>query len=168
VSSAADESALERVARVLLDHGVEFIVIGGQAEVLMGSPRVTLDVDLCYRRTNDNLQRLAAALKRINPTLRGAPPDLPFVIDARSLALGNSFTLQTDIADLDLLGYVEPVGDYEGLAVRAETVRVGEVDLKCIALDDLIAVKQHIGRPKDRESLMQLLAIKRLREQGRT
>jgi hypothetical protein len=72
-----EQSELEAFAEVLLRHGVEFIVIGGQAETLMGSPRVTFDTDLCYRRTPENLKNLAAALKELNPTLRGAPADLP-------------------------------------------------------------------------------------------
>lgn len=38
------KSALELLAEVLLAHGVEFVVVGGQAEVLLGSPRVTYDV----------------------------------------------------------------------------------------------------------------------------
>lgn len=46
----AEQSPLERFCAVLAEHGVEFIVVGGQAEALMGSPRVTYDVDLCYRR----------------------------------------------------------------------------------------------------------------------
>jgi hypothetical protein len=37
--------------------------------------------------------------------------------------------------------------------------------LKVIALDDLIRVKEHIARKKDSESLFQLRAIKRLREE---
>jgi hypothetical protein len=46
---------LERIAETMLRHDVEFIVIGGQAECLFGSPRLTFDVDLCYRRTPANL-----------------------------------------------------------------------------------------------------------------
>ena len=37
--------------------------------------------------------------------------------------------------------------------------------VKVIDLDDLIRIKQHIRRPKDQDSLWQLLAIKRLRKQ---
>lgn len=158
------ESALEKVARVLFAHNVEFLVIGGQAESAFGSPRITYDVDLCYRRTAENLERLAIALRELKPTLRGAPADLPFVLDARSLALGNNFTFKTNIIDLDLIGYVEPLGRYEDFAQRAETLRVGDMSLRFISLDDLIAIKQYIARPKDRDSLMQLLAIKRRRE----
>jgi predicted nucleotidyltransferase len=159
------KSDLRRIAELLLKHRVEFIVIGGAAETILGSPRVTYDVDLCYRRTAENLERLAAALRELKPTLRGAPPDLPFIIDARSLALGSNFTFDTPITALDLLGWVEPLGDYDALAKKARTVRVGDLDLCVIDLDDLIAIKQYISRPKDRESLLQLLAIRRIKQE---
>ncbi|HEV8439620.1 MAG TPA: hypothetical protein VGT40_16145, partial [Methylomirabilota bacterium] len=76
-----EQSPLERFCAVLAEHGVEFIIVGGQAEVLMGGARVTYDVDLCYRRTADNLERLATALGTLNLTLRGAPPELKFRLD---------------------------------------------------------------------------------------
>jgi len=159
-----EPARLERAARLLRAHDVEFIVIGGQAEYLFGSPRVTYDVDLCYRRTTDNLERLAAALRELKPTLRGAPPDLPILLDARALALGSNYTFETAVGKLDLLGWVEPLGDYDHLLRNVETYNVAGMDLNVISLDDLIRVKQHIGRSKDRESLYQLLAIKRVRE----
>lgn len=118
-----EKSPLEQVAEVLVRHGVEFIVIGGQAETLFGSPRITYDIDLCYRRTRENLERLARALPEFQPKLRGVPPDLPCIIDARALALGNNYTFTTNIVDLDLLGHCEPIGDYDALAQRARPMR---------------------------------------------
>lgn len=157
------QSELRTIAELFAQHGVEFLVIGGRAEQLMGGARVTYDTDLCYRRSADNLERLAAALKQIKPTLRGAPPDLPFQIDARALALGANFTFNTPYGSLDLLGWVEPIGDYETLAARAEAYPVGALTVRTISLDDLIRVKEHIRRPKDRDSLFQLHAIKQIR-----
>jgi predicted nucleotidyltransferase len=154
-----------RIVEALTDAGVEFIVIGGQAETLFGSPRVTLDTDLAYRRTPENLERLARVLLALHPTLRDAPTNLPFIVDARTLKMGMNFTLDTDLGKLDLLGYVDPLGDFDKLAERAESHPFGAIQLRVIALDDLIAVKKHIRRVKDRESLMQLLAIKRIREE---
>ncbi len=81
-----DKPRLVRIAEHLQRHGVEFLVIGGQAAVLHGSPLPTYDVDLRYRRTPQNLERLAEALRELHPTLRGAPPDLPFRLDAQSLS----------------------------------------------------------------------------------
>jgi predicted nucleotidyltransferase len=160
-------SLLEQFARVLVRHGVEFLVIRGQAEVLMGSPRVTYDVDLCYRRMPQNLERLAAALREIGVSLRGAPKDLPFKPDARTLANGSNFTFDTPLGPLDLLGHVEPIGDFDDLAAHAESYPSDGYILRTISLDDLIRVKRHIARGKDSESLFQLLAIKRVREEMR-
>jgi predicted nucleotidyltransferase len=160
-----EPSPLERFCAVLTEHGVEFIVVGGQAEALMGSARVTYDVDLCYRRTPENLERLAAALGTLNLTLRGAPPELKFRLDAQALALGQNYTFQIDGEyPLDFLSYLEPVGTYEDLLPQVETVMIDGRPTRVIGLDDLIRIKRHINRPKDRESLLQLEAIKQLRE----
>src|SRR5205807_6682934 len=157
---------LLEIAEHLQKHGVEFMVIGGQAAALFGSPLPTYDVDLCYRRTAANLEHLAAALKSLHPTLRGAPPDLPFRLDAQSLALGTNFTFQTDLGPLDLLGWVEPFGTFEKLRSRAETFNLDGRPLLVISLDDLIAIKRHIGRPKDQAAAVQLEALQRIRGEG--
>lgn len=162
-----EKPRLLRIAERLQRYGVEFMVIGGQAAVLLGSPVSTFDVDLCYRRTKDNLRRLAEALREVHPALRGAPPDMPFRLDAESLGLGSNFTFDTDEGPLDLLGWVEPFGNYEALLPRSEVIEVGEVELRIIGLDDLIAIKRHINRPRDRAQLVQLEALKRLRDEGR-
>jgi len=158
-----EKSYLECVVELLARHGVEFVVIGGQAEVLHGGGRVTLDIDVCYRRVSANLQRLAEALKEMKPTLRGAPPDLPFIIDAQSLALGSNFTFVTRFGDVDFLGDVEPLGGYDEIMNRAVRYKVGDAEVDVIDLDDLIRIKEHINRPKDRDSLFQLRAIKESR-----
>ena len=161
-----EQSPLERFCALLAEHGVEFIVVGGQAEALMGSARVTYDVDLCYRRTPDNLERLATALGTLKLTLRGAPPELRFRLDAQALALGQNYTFEVDGQyPLDFLGYLEPIGTYEDLLPHAETLDIAGRPTRVIGLDDLIRIKRYLGRPKDRESLLQLEAIKRLREQ---
>src|SRR2546425_12377077 len=124
--SESRDTRLQRVFEIMFAHGVEFLVIGGQAEALMGSPRVTYDVDLCYRRTTDNLERLASALGTLKLTLRGAPPDLRFRLDAQALALGQNYTFEVDGEyPLDFLGYLEPIGTYEDLLPHAESVSIG-------------------------------------------
>jgi predicted nucleotidyltransferase len=155
---------LEDLAAFLNARGVRFIVIGGQAEYLFGSPRVTFDIDICYERSSENLERLALALKEMRVSLRDAPPDLPFQIDARTLTLGNNFTFNSIFGHLDLLGHVEPIGSFEDLARSATKMPLAGQEVLVISLDDLIAIKRHIGRAKDRESLLQLLAIKRERD----
>ena len=168
MAGSTEKPRLVEIAELLQRHGVEFLVIGGAAAVLWGSPLPTLDIDLCYRRTPENLERLARALKELHPTLRGAPPDLPFRLDAESLALGSNFTFVTDLGPLDLLGWVEPFGAYESLLPRVEEMEVGEIRLQVIGLEDLIRIKRFLGHPKDQAALSQLEAIRRLRDEPRS
>jgi hypothetical protein len=62
-------------------------------------------------------------------------------------------------------GQAEALMAYEDLLARAETVEMAGQPVRVIGLDDLIRIKRHLGRPKDRESLLQLEAIKRLRDE---
>lgn len=55
----------------LVGGGVEFIVIGGVAATAHGSAHVTVDLDIVYRRSRENIARLAAALAPLSPYLRG-------------------------------------------------------------------------------------------------
>lgn len=79
--------------------------------------------------------------------------------------MGSNFTFTTTAGDLDLLGHVAPIGGYEELAKNAETMSFGNITINVASLDDLIRIKQHVNRPKDREALMHLLAIKRVRDE---
>ena len=84
----------------------------------------------------------------------------------RHLALGQNYTFEVDGEyPLDLLSYLEPVGTFDELLPRTDVVSIGGRPTRVIGLDDLIRIKRYIGRPKDRESLLHLEAIKRLREQ---
>ena len=59
----SNNTKLERIAILLQRHGVQFIVIDGQAEYIFGSPRVSFDVDLCYQRTKETQNILQQPLK---------------------------------------------------------------------------------------------------------
>jgi len=121
-------------------HGVQFLVIGGQAERLIGSPHPTFDVHLCYLRTPENLERVAA-LRELGVTPRGAPADLPFKVDALTLKNGSNFTFDTPVGKLDVLGYVEPLGEYPNLEANHEVYDVDGQIVKTISLDDLLKSK---------------------------
>src|SRR5437867_5021770 len=46
-----------RTLEVLLRHGVRFVLIGGYAGQIRGSPIITGDLDICYARDDDNSDR---------------------------------------------------------------------------------------------------------------
>lgn len=155
----------DTVFGALVRSGVEFIVIGGAAATIHGSARVTRDVDIVYRRTAENLQRMAEALSPFSPYLRGAPPGLPFVWDANTLRRGLNFTLTTSIGDIDLLGEVTGGGDFEALLPHSSPVQAFGLECLCLNLDKLIQVKRAAGRPKDLEAIAELEALRE--ERGR-
>ncbi len=151
--------AFDRLLPVLVEAGVEFILIGGVAGVVHGAARLTYDVDLVYARSRVNYERLVAALTPHQPYLRDAPPGLPFRLDLATFRNGLNFTLTTAIGDLDLLGEVAGGGTYENLLPDTQPIEAFGVTFRCITLPKLIELKRAAGRPKDFEAIAELEAL---------
>ena len=139
--------------------GVEFIIVGGVAANVHGSAHATVDLDVVYRRTPDNIARLAATLGAADAYLRGAPPGLPFTFDQVTIERGLNFTLTTADGDLDALGEIAGGGGYDRLLPHAKPAELYGVTCLCIDLPTLIRVKRAAGRPKDFERVAELEAI---------
>jgi predicted nucleotidyltransferase len=154
------------ILRVLTDHKVEFVVIGGVAMVAHGSDYSTKDMDICYSRAPDNLAALSKALGALHGYLRGVPEGLPFKTDVPTLQAGLNFTLRTDCGDLDILGEVSGVGAFpQALEQSVESEMYG-FKVRVLSLDGLIAAKRAAGRSKDRNHLLELEALKKVRDAG--
>lgn len=142
-------AALER-------HGVRYVVIGGLAAVLHGSPLLTGDADICPALDRENLDRLAAALMELKARIRAAdaPGGLPFACDAGFLAnIQTALNLTTVFGDLDLS--YKPAGT-EGFADLIRSVvrmPVEGYSIPVAALEDVIRSKEAAGRPKDHLAL---------------
>ena len=68
---------LRRLIEVLERHHVEYLIVGGAAAGAYGAVRPTADADCVVRRSHDNLERLAAALRELNARLRVASTTTP-------------------------------------------------------------------------------------------
>lgn len=145
--------------QALVGGGVEFIVIGGMAATAHGSAHVTVDLDVVYRRSAENIGRLALVLAPLAPYLRGAPPGLPFTFDADTIRRGLNFTLTTRAGDLDLLGEATGGGSYDALLPRTVVLSVFGLECRFVNLDALIHLKRAAGRPKDLERIAELEAL---------
>ena len=144
---------------------VEYVLVGGVAAAVHGSVRLTQDVDIVYRRSDENLRRLEEALASCHPYPRGAPAGLPFEWSEKTLRSGLNFTLTTDIGAIDLLGEVVGGGAYESLLAESEPVELFGHRVMCLGLEALIEVKRAAGRPKDNEVVAELEVLKEEREQ---
>lgn len=144
----------------LIDHRVRFVLIGGFAGALRGSPIITGDVDICYARDEENLQRLAAALQALGSRLRGAPPDVPFQLDAMTLRAGDQFTFTTTAGPLDCLGTPAGTEGFPDLDASATDEDLEGVVVRVASIDDLIRMKRAAGRPKDLIAVEWLSALR--------
>jgi hypothetical protein len=145
---------------VLQAHEVRFVLIGGVAGAAHGSPSVTQDLDICPQRSDENLERLAAALRSVHARLRGVDDEVPFLLDARTLAAGDHVTFVTDVGDLDCLLTPSGTEGFDELARDAVMVDLGDVVVAVASLDALIRMKRAAGRPKDRADMEILGALR--------
>ncbi len=134
--------------RLLLEHEVDFLVVGMVAAVLQGAPVATFDVDILHRRTPENVERLMRLLGRVNATYRDpAGRRLPPV--AQNL-LGTGHNLfRTDVGDLDVLGTLHEGRGYDDLLPLCVELLLAGKALRVLGLEALIAEKERTGREKD-------------------
>ena len=130
--------------------GVDFVVIGGVAGGAHGSAYPTFDLDVAYARDRANLKRLAGALRELGATLRGAPAELPFRLDAKTLESGSHFTFATAYGSLDILSDPDGAPAYAELKRRGTTAEIRGWPVTVASLDHLIAMKEASGRMKDK------------------
>ncbi len=137
---------------MLVGHEVEFIVVGGVAAILEGAPISTFDLDIVYRRSDENNARLAVALRQVNAHYRD-PAGRHIVPDAAKLATINVNLLDTDLGDLDVLERIRGDLSYQELLDRVVEYEVADLRLKVANLETVIESKEHANRDKDRATL---------------
>lgn len=147
--SAADRYDPGPVIEALADAEIDFVLIGGLAGIAHGSAYPTYDLDIMYSRDRANLERLAKLLRDLGATLRGAPPDLPFLLDAEALEQRGNLTFDTQYGALDILAYPEGAPKYEEVKKAADQIDYSGRSVRVASLDHLIAMKDAAGRRKD-------------------
>jgi predicted nucleotidyltransferase len=139
---------------------VEFVIVGGVAGVLYGSSLVTRDLDICAPLTLDNLARILNALSGLSPAFRMTLDKKPFsgtpekYLGYRNLYLGTAW------GQLDILSEITGLGDYP--AVFQHTIEVDLAGIRCrlLSLEALIVAKKSLNRPRDRQAVIELEAIR--------
>ena len=162
---AEPELAPERILGVLADHGVRFVLVGGFAAVIHGSPYVTTDVDVVPERSEENLRRLSDALRAMHARVwtPSEPQGVPFDHDARSLGGSNIWNLVTDHGRLDLTFVPSGTSGFEDLDRDALHLTILGVEVDVASLADVIRSKEAAGREKDR---LVLPVLRRILEEG--
>jgi hypothetical protein len=152
------------LVRTLLEHEVDFHVIGAVAAWLQGSPTVTLDLDVMPRRDLGNAERLAAALNGLGARHRSD--------HARREPEGADFlgwqiqSFDTAAGPLDVVPYAAAIGGYEDVATIELTL--GDLRVRVATIDEVIASKEQLRRPKDTAALPALYAAREAQRRKRS
>lgn len=138
----------ERILRALAEHGVDYVLIGGLAVQTHGHVRTTNDADLIPAPDPANLERLAAALRSLDARVLN-PGEEDTEIDAKMLPRATIWQFVSRDGGIDVMREVPGGRPYADLSKRALHVRLGDVDVPVVDLDDLIQMKLARGRPVD-------------------
>jgi hypothetical protein len=114
-------------------------------------------------RRQENLDRLARALRRMNAMIRTGGDPVPVSIDGRFLAvMPVMLNLVTDLGDVDLTFRPSgSLGGFEEWNAHALDVEIASgLTIRVAALDDIIDSKRAANRPKDQMALPHLESLR--------
>lgn len=138
----------ERILRALAEHKVDYVLIGGLAVQTHGHVRTTNDADLIPAPEPANLKRLAAALRSLGAEVVN-PGAERTEITARMLPRATIWQFTSRDGGIDVMHEVPGGRSFAELSKGALHVRLGDIDVPVVGLDDLIQMKLARGRPLD-------------------
>ena len=146
---------------VLVEHKVEFVLIGGLAAVLHGSTAMTNDADIVPERSPKNLERLSRALANLGAKIRSTEDPDGVAFDPHPSLLDSvaMLNMTTRCGDLDMTFTPAGLHSYSGLEAASVTFDLDGVRVKVASLSDIIRSKAAADRPQDRAVLPILYAL---------
>jgi hypothetical protein len=144
------EEILARIAAGLNRHRIPYMIIGGQAVLLYGEPRLTRDIDITLGVNTDQLAELIAVVKELS--LKPLPEDVEaFVTQTMVLpAVDETTGIRVDFIFSFLPYEREAIG-------RARKVMMLNQDICFASPEDVIIHKIFAGRPRDMEDVRTIL-----------
>ena len=150
--------------RILAEHGVDFLVVGGVGAVLQGATLSTFDLDIVHSTEPANITRLLAALGDLDAYYR-AQPEKRLHPSQTHLASPGHQLLMTRFGPLDVLGSIGKGRRFQDLLPHAAEMTIeGGIRIRVLNLETQIAVKEEIGQEKD---LAALPLLRRALEESR-
>ena len=126
------------------------MIIGGQAVLLHGEPRLTKDIDITLGISIDRLNELLAVVKELS--LTPLPEDIPSFVQKTMVlpVLEKGTGIRVD--------FIFSFTPYERQAIkRAKRIILSGQEVCFASLEDLILHKIFAGRPRDLEDVKTLI-----------
>jgi len=142
----------------------DFVIVGGFAGVAYGCTYLTQDIDICCDFSPANLMRLQKATAGLHPVHRMTPRRQKLELTEENCSQFKNLYLDTDIGQLDCLGFISGIGDYRSAKKVSRIIDVEGIKLRILNLDALIESKKAMNRPRDQQVISQLEAIKKMKK----
>lgn len=144
------QNLLRRLSSELKRKRIPYMIIGGQAVLLYGEPRLTKDVDVTLGIGIDGLGKVITAAKRLKLKI--------LVSDVEEFVSETMVLPTTDERSASRVDFIFSSSAYERMAIgRAVSVRLGRTLVKFASLEDLIIHKIVSGRARDLEDIKSVL-----------
>jgi len=144
---------VEGLLRSLKEHKVRFVIIGATAFPVHGYSRATLDIDVFIEPKRANAERTRAALKAFGYDVSDVTIDE---------LLTHKVLIRQYLVETDIHPFVKGIS-FDRVWANRVKARLGQTFAWFASLDDLIAMKQAAGRPKDKDDLKFLRQLRRRR-----
>jgi predicted nucleotidyltransferase len=157
---------IENILDALNRARVRYLVVGGVAVVLHGYLRTTADLDLVIQLEHQNALRAMQALRNLQYRPRAPVPAEAFAdsgtrehwLRDQGLTVFSLWSPAHPTLEIDL--FVSEPFDFDTVYSRALRVPLEKIEATVIALDDLIALKRRVGRPRDVEDVAALESLR--------
>jgi hypothetical protein len=152
---------LGELFRVLAEHGVDYLIIGGVAAQVHGRRRTTMDLEVTPAPDTENFKRLAAALVALDAHPVELGPGAPTPTAEQLRVAPVVPPLATRHGELHILNEVPGATEYAAMRARALRIDLDGILTSIVGVDDLIRMKQTAGRPSDLEDVEALTTVAR-------
>lgn len=141
---------LERVAQGLEARRIPYMVIGGQAVLIYGEPRLTRDIDITLGVSPDGLGQIEELASVLRLTiLVQSPPEF----------VQTHMVLPCEDPESDIrVDFIFSFTPYERQAIeRARDIKIGRSTVRFAAPEDIVIHKLVAGRPRDLDDVRSIL-----------
>ncbi|MFZ2149171.1 MAG: hypothetical protein WAV28_18320, partial [Sedimentisphaerales bacterium] len=106
---------------------------------------------------------LQRAISDLHSVHRMTPKRKKLQLTEKTCGQFKNLYLDTDIGQLDCLSFIDGLGNYSQVKGKSELIEVEKMKVRVLSLDALIKAKKSMNRPRDKEAVLQLEAIKKLK-----
>jgi len=141
---------LRKIARGLDKAHIPYMIVGGQAVLLYGEPRLTKDIDITLGVGSDEIEKVRNLATTLN---------LKVLVNKIEEFVKDTMVLPTiDEKSGIRVDFILSFSYYEKQAIgRANTVRLDKTAVKFASLEDLVIHKIIAGRARDIEDVKSVL-----------